>query len=144
MPEQLEAVKLIQNSNEAVLGTLEEAGPFTSAVSYFWMAEGQYGKLILLMSGLARHSKNLMKNPAASMLILEPGSAFIYERRRVAVQGQIRKVESPQAQIQYKETYRKFFPQSGVLFQLPDFHFCEMNIRELYFIGGFGKIQFFK
>lgn len=142
MQESSAALDLVKNGREAVLATLESEAPFTSAISYFWMPEVAYGKMILLMSHLARHTKNILQNSKVSLLVLESGSQYIYERKRVSVQGEIKKVSS--GQDIYKKKYLEIFPESEMLFQLPDFNFYEVLIQELYYVGGFGKIQSFR
>ena len=44
----------------------------------------------------------------------------------------------------YKKEYLRQYPSSSIFFTLSDFHFFEIKIEELYYIGGFGKIQSYK
>lgn len=141
-----QALDLIASSHEAALATLEDGKPFTSAVSYLHLpyqdntGTEKFGRLAVLLSSMARHTKNLMKNPDVSLLVLEKGDDYLYERKRVSVQGQAAPAAQEKAPA-YREEYLKLFPQSKILFSLPDFQFYEVKISSLYFIGGFGKIE---
>ena len=77
-------------------------------------------------------------------MILEPGSAYLYERKRVSVKGQATKVEAGNRVYALKAEYLKRFPKAEILFGLADFSFYSMKVEELYYVGGFGSIQTFK
>ena len=140
-----DAIALLAQGHEAVLATLEEERPFASAVSYLYrppIDPDRFGKLYLLMSALARHTKNVKKNSFASVFVIEDGEPYVYERRRVSAQGKLEEIPRATALFDtLKIQYLKLFPQASMLFSLPDFYFYELSIQELYFIGGFGKIQ---
>lgn len=137
------ALDLIAASNEAALSTLEEGKPFNSAVSYFYQAGEKFGTAVMLISSMAKHTKNLQKSPEVSLLVTEPGEAYVYERKRVSAQGTA--VLAPKEKFQdYQNQYLKLFPRAKILFSLPDFQFYEIKISSLHYIGGFGKIRNFK
>ncbi len=145
MPENREAaVKLIQEGREAVLATLEDSKPFTSAVNYLFEAGGGFGKIILLMSDLARHTRNAKATPHVSLLIAEHSDAPVYERKRVSAQGSFSQVPDAGRIQDYKNRYLSLFPKSQIFFTLADFRFYEIQITEIYFIGGFGKAESLK
>ena len=142
-----EAIGLLEQGREAVLATLEGEQPFTSAVGYLYElpADGiRFGKVLILMSELARHTKNTRRHSCASLMVLEEGDAPVYERKRVAVQGVLEQVQDPKQFEAYKKAYQTRYPSSQIFFTLSDFHFFELKIEELYYVGGFGKIQTFK
>src|SRR4051794_41255469 len=60
---------LIRSQRIAALGTLREASPFVSMVAY--AAEPDFGGLLLHLSRLAAHTRQLLANPQASLLISE-------------------------------------------------------------------------
>src|SRR5690349_1584264 len=68
-----EALSILCAEHEASLGTVEDGKPYVSAVGYVYRpaSEGGLGRLYLLLSDLARHSKNLARSSQASLLILE-------------------------------------------------------------------------
>lgn len=138
------AKRLIAEQEEASLGTLEGEIPFVSATSYlFEPGEGeQLGNFYLLLSRLARHTKNLQRNRTVSLLIVEnKPKVSIHERVRITVVGTIEEVGSEEERKWLQERYHKRFSWAGILFSLPDFHFYRLRPQEIYWIGGFGQVQ---
>lgn len=136
-----EAVELLKQSREAVLATLEEPGPFTSAVNCFWQDGGTFGRLVFLMSDLARHAKNTAKDSRVSLHIMETSLQPLYQRKRVSAQAKVVQVRDVPIFQQYKQKYLELFPQAAIFFTLADFRFYEADIYELYYIGGFGRAK---
>lgn len=155
-----EAFELLRKSNEGALGTVEEGRPFVSGAGFFYeegAAEARDypwsrlrgtrpkgrgeagGKILFLLSDLARHTKNLARNPAASLLIVEAAGGPIHEKKRLTLQGAVRRVEGRGEFERLKEKYLAVFPRAAIFFTLPDFRFYEMRIEEAHWIGGFGK-----
>lgn len=141
---QKEALEVISRAREAVLATLEDGKPFTSAVNCFYLPQEKWGKMIMLMSELARHTKNANKNPEVSLQILESSSLPLYQRKRVSLQGNLSPVKDSAVFESHKKHYLELFPEAEIFFKLSDFKFYELEINELYFIGGFGKIESIK
>ena len=143
-----EAVSFLESSHEGALATLEEGGPYVSAVCFLYdspkASQSRFGRIYLFLSGLARHTKNIRKNPKASLLAAGGGPEPNYVKKRVTAQGEIRPVNDPARRKNFQERYIKIFPSSGQFFTLPDFCWFEMDISELHFIAGFGKIETFK
>lgn len=142
-----EVAALLNQEKEAVLSTLEGEQPFASAVGYCYekpASGAKLGTLVILMSELARHTKNIRKHSRVSVMVIESGEAAIYEKKRVAAQGVIEEVRDKAKSDFYKQEYLERYPSTQIFFTLSDFHFFEMKIEELYYVGGFGKIQTFK
>ena len=139
------AVRLLQSSREGFLGTLENAQPFVSAVSYLFEsgAPHRFGKIGLLLSDLARHTQNLQRNPNVSLLVTEPGTQPVYAKKRATVQGLASAMKDPIHFTDFKLRYVEAFPSAEIFFTFRDFHFYEIEITELHWIGGFGKIETF-
>ena len=143
-----EALSLLENAHEGALATLEETRPFVSAVSFIYdptiKSGAQWGKVQLFLSGLARHTRNLQKNPNVSLLVTEAGSAPANERKRLTLQGTIRRAQDEAAFHEFKMRYVRIFPTSEKLFGFSDFQLFEIEISEIHWIAGFGKIETFK
>ena len=135
-------IDLLKAGSEAALGTIEESVPFVSAVSYVYeTSKDGLGSMMILISDLARHTQNLQKNPNVSLLVNEPGTAPIYERKRVSVQGTAAAVKDPEIFSRLKARYIKAFPSSEGFFNFKDFRFYEILISGMDLISGFGKIE---
>ena len=146
--EQDEISLLLERAHEGALATLEGGKPFVSAVGCLYVAGESgsettpvSGQIYFLLSDLARHTKNIRKHPQVSMHVLEKGDAPAYERRRASAQGQIAEIRDREEFENYKMRYLEMFPGGKIFFTLSDFHFFEIEIAEIYFVGGFGKIQ---
>ena len=142
------ALSLIACSYEGFLATIEGEKPFVSAVSYLYEVNPgdptKPGKVCLLLSELARHTRNFQKNPNVSLFILENNSAPVYERKRVTIQGTIHYVKDEERYKNFKIKYLQIFPSAEPLFTFQDFRFFEINIADLHLIGGFGKVDTFR
>ena len=137
-----EAHRLMKQNHEASLGTIGDDGnPFVSATGYVFQNEAMY----ILISDLARHSKNIQKNAHVSLLIVEANAkAPVHERKRVTVQGKAERVNDKAELETLKKIYLEHFPKAGIFFSLPDFRFYRVPVQELHWIGGFGKAETFK
>ncbi|HTL47636.1 MAG TPA: pyridoxamine 5'-phosphate oxidase family protein [Verrucomicrobiae bacterium] len=142
-----EALSILCAEHEASLGTVEDGKPYVSAVGYVYRPapEGGLGRLYLLLSDLARHSKNLARSSQASLLILEKKEGVpVHETRRMSLQGKVARVADAAFFASLKKEYLQLFPRSEMFFQLPDFRFYEMTPEEIHWIGGFGKAGTFR
>ena len=93
---------------------------------------------------MARHTRNIQKNPDVSLLVTENGPAPSYEKKRATLQGRIRWVKDETEFKKFKARYIQAFPTSEMFFTFSDFRFFEMEISELHWIAGFGKIETFR
>jgi len=136
--------KVLLKEGEASLATLEGDHPFVSGVNYlFRPEEGEgLGNFYLFLSALARHSKNIEKNPAVSLLVVErdPGVG-LPERKRLTVTGKAELVASDQEKKLLETQYVRQFPFSEIFFTLPDFRFYRIRAKTAYWIAGFGEIK---
>lgn len=136
--------KILLKEGEASLATLEEGGPFVSAVNYlFRPGEGEaLGDFYLFLSRLARHSKNIEKNPEVGLLVVErdPGVG-LPERKKLTVTGRAQLLRSEPETKLLGEQYRRQFPFSETFFMLPDFSFYRLRPSSAHWIAGFGEIK---
>lgn len=135
---------LIRESSEAALATLEQGHPYVSAVGYV-LADEMPLTLAVLLSRLARHTRNLEKNPAVSLLIQEEDKTVpVHERMRASLMGEAVPVQAKDRLLDLKERYVTRFPNSEIFFSLPDFLFYVVQPREIHWIGGFGRAHTFR
>lgn len=136
--------ELVKSSSEAALGTLEEKSsgaswPYISGTGYVVEDEARLSAAVFL-SRLARHTRNLQKNPRVSLLIIETGTrAPIHERARATLIGQAELIRDEKVSGNLKKEYLKRFPKAEIFFSLPDFAFYRIEPVEIHWIGGFGK-----
>ena len=140
MTEDFEEVKnLLRHTSEAALGTLEAGRPFVSGTGFVLEGEEKL-EVALLLSDLSRHTRNIKKNPAVSLLVVEENpQSSIHEKVRATLIGEVKLITDQDRFERLKKTYLKQFPRSDIFFSLPDFRFYELKPSEIHWIGGFGK-----
>lgn len=135
---------LVKSSHEAALATLEAGasgavGPYASATGYIVEDEARL-TVDIFLSRLARHTKNIIKNPSVSLLVMESKpEAPIHEKMRATLMGQAVPVQEKETFTRLKQAYLKKFPRAEVFFTLPDFTFYRIEPVEIHWIAGFGK-----
>lgn len=137
--------KLIKSSSEAALGTLEEdpsgaaARPYLSATGYVVEDEEKLSVAVFL-SKLARHTRNIQKNPCVSLLVVEAGTREpIHQRARATLIGKAVRIRDEENPGGLKREYLKRFPKAEIFFSLADFSFYRIEPSEIHWIAGFGK-----
>ncbi len=136
----LEAARLVLSGRWAALATLEDGAPAVSMVAY--APFGDLSRLLLHLSGLARHTKNLLDDPRASLAISLPdnGSGDPQELARVSLRGEAMPLdESTDEWATARELYVGRFPASEMRFELPDFFLFEFRPEQVMYVGGFGR-----
>jgi len=97
----------------------------------------------VFVSELAKHTKNLLTHPHASVLFIEPETAAknLFARQRLTLECRVREIgksDTMYAQ-QLNALAQKFGEIVGVLRTLPDFHLLALTPIRGQFVAGFGK-----
>ena len=109
--------------------------PFGSLTAY---VPDSRGCPIFLLSGLAQHTKNILKDPKTSLTVVDVHED-IQNAARVTVLGETLRV--PAAEEKTIEVfYLNFFPDAKNYRVLPDFHFYRLVPARIRYIGGFGEM----
>lgn len=134
------ARELAASQSTGVLCTLSEKKPgfpFGSVTPYVLDAQGSP---LFLMSGLAVHTKNLAVNPHASLLIAEPAQGEdALSAGRVNLLGQVA-ILAEHELAQARELYLAKHPESEQWVDFGDFNFYRLEISDIYYVGGFGRM----
>lgn len=128
---------LVNKSKLASLSTMYQGKPFGSLVAY---AVDDKGSPILFISDLAIHTKNLNKDGSCSVMISEADKENVFNSRRVTLIGKMVKVARKDAKAIQKAYLKKYEDAEGLL-QLEDFNFYKMEVEKVYWVGGFGDID---
>lgn len=143
-----EVLSLLESADEAAFGTIEDGEPYVSSVGILYEKNPESeetGRIFLLLSGLARHTRNLLRNPEVSLLLSDRSKGqSVHERPRLTIQGTAVLVQDAQASGKLKILYAGRFPGAGMFLSLPDFRFYEIIFRELHWVGGFGAVRTFR
>ena len=108
--------------------------PYASLVT---LTTDSAGAPTFLISKLARHTANLVKDPRASILVDETGAlADPLQGARLTVSG----VTEPVAEEAIKRRFLARHPEAEVYVRFPDFGFWRLRVEAAHYIGGFGRI----
>ena len=132
---------LVREQRVASLGTLRDGAPQVTLVS---IAEAfDFSAFYLHLSRLAFHTQNLLRNPRASLLIVEPDLAKADPQTlaRISILGNTEQVDQGDADYDSaKTTYLKKHPRSALQFQLGDFRLYRIVPVRMRYVAGFGRI----
>lgn len=133
-----EARELLNSRSFGVLSTLSlklEGFPFGSVVPYCLNDEGAP---VILISTIAEHTKNINADSRCSITILREGDD-VQSNSRLCLVGNMEKLPSEDKIT--AERYYRHFPKSRGYHQSHDFSFYRLTIKDIRYIGGFGRIH---
>ena len=131
-----EARGLVRQMLKAGLGTLDRdtGAPYVSLVI---VAPDADGSPVLLLSNLARHTRNAIADARASLLIDgTDSSGDPLTGPRLTLIGRLGRTTSPSA----RATFLSRHPAAAQFADFGDFSFWRLEIDGGQFIGGFGRI----
>jgi len=132
-----EARNLLRRARTATLATLnaDDGTPYASLVN---VATDVRGLPLLLVSTLAWHTRNLLAEPRASLMVAEvPASGDALTGPRVTVMGRFAKVEDAAM----KRRYLARHPAAELYAGFGDFAFWRMEPERAHAVAGFGRIE---
>jgi heme iron utilization protein len=132
-----EARRLLRRARTGTLATLNRDGgvPYASLVN---VATDLAGEPVILVSTLAWHTRNLLQDTRASLLVAEPpetGDALTGPR--VTVMGRFEKTEAPRVSRRYLARR----PEAAVYAGFGDFAFWRLVPEVIHAVAGFGRIE---
>lgn len=135
---QKDILKVITGSQTLTLATLGHDGPEASMATFSLL-----GSTILLhLSDLARHTKNIHAQPNIGLLIsAKPSpSDSPLNLPRLSLQGNIHPVDM-QHYTSAKSAYLAAIPEAEPLFTFSDFTLYAMHPSRIFWVGGFGNTR---
>tara|TARA_B100001094_G_scaffold229975_1_gene224578 strand:- start:509 stop:1330 length:822 start_codon:yes stop_codon:yes gene_type:complete len=133
---------LVGKASKGTLCTMsakKEGYPYGSFVIYSMYNNNP----IFLFSTLAEHTKNLIRNPKASLLISEDGDGNPLALGRITLVGDCVKLPKHEHE-SAKEKFLEKHPQSKSYADWNDFSFYQLEVSSIRYIGGFGKMSWVK
>jgi heme iron utilization protein len=127
--------RLMRLARTGALATLEPQGgrPLTTLVG---VASDFDGAPLFLMSTLSRHTKNLVGDARASLLLTgRPDRGDPLNHPRVTLNGRVERCAAPRAKIRYLQRNLK----AGLYAGFADFGLYRLRIEDVHFNGGFGR-----
>jgi len=135
-PTHAEAVKtLVHGSNMGTLSTHSshhDAYPFGSMMPFALDANG---RPLFLISSMAMHTQNIVNNPNVSLYMAEDRTeGELLGTARATLMGAVQRIDDEAA----TACYLKAHPNARHWVDYDDFSFYRMDVKHVYFVGGFG------
>jgi putative heme iron utilization protein len=134
-----QARTLVHLGRTGTLGTLSRRHPGHPFVSVMPYAPDERGRPLLLISTLAMHTQNLAADPRASLLVAQPGDDPL-ALARLTLMGNARRLASGERPAA-REAYLARHPNAIHWVDFDDFAFWRLEIADVYFVGGFGAMD---
>jgi putative heme iron utilization protein len=137
----MHARHLLLKEYRGVLSTHSKAMPgfpFGSVVPYCLDAEGCP---LILISRIAQHTHNLLKDNKCSLLVGERDAADVQAAGRLTLLAEAVKREDARLIEQAAQRYYRYFPDARDYHTAHDFDFWRLTPVRWRFIGGFGAIN---
>ncbi len=136
-----EVIDFRNNFKSVVLATISSDGDPDASYTPFDVDNG--GNILIFVSELAQHTKNLFHSPKISLLWIEgeEHSRNLFARRRLTLQCDATELHSGTAQwdaalTRMQQIHGKTI---GVLRSLPDFHLFTLEARHGNYVRGFAR-----
>lgn len=135
--------ELLNAQRIASLGTLNaEGGPFVSMVPF--AIEPGSACLVIHVSLLAPHTRNLLSNPVVSIMVMQPEVAGkpVHALPRISMDGTAARLrpESPHW-LAARQAYLARFPEVEPMTHLGDFSFVAIHPTAARQVAGFGTAR---
>ena len=131
--------ELLQRQEVAALGTLRRNEPFVSMVPYALLPDGV---LVVHVSRLATHTRDMEDHPGVSLMVLAQRSADVPAQAlaRATLQGDAQACPpGTEGHDAARAAYVARFPDSEPLFGFADFSLFRIVPRSVRFVGGFAQ-----
>ncbi|BBJ22883.1 HugZ family pyridoxamine 5'-phosphate oxidase [Candidatus Nitrotoga sp. AM1P] len=133
-----EARQMLRAHRYGALCTLSkkfDGHPFGSITPYLVDHDGS---LLILISTLAEHTKNIQYDPRVSLITHNQDSPHIQTQGRITVVGAAQIITDTD---KAGTRYLRYFPEAQTYFNMHDFSIYRIMPQSLRYIGGFGKIH---
>ena len=135
--------ELINAQRIASLGTLNaEGGPFVSMVPF--AIEPGAACLVIHVSLLAPHTRNLLSNPVVSIMVMQPEvtGAPVHALPRISMDGTAARLQSESPSwLAARQAYLARFPEAEAMTHLGDFSFVAIYPTAARQVAGFGTAR---
>jgi len=133
-----EARQFLRGTQSGILSTFSAkfgGYPFGSVAPFVL---GHDCQPIILISKIAEHTKNIAGNPKVSLLVFA-GAEDLQANARLTLLGEAIKIDKNDANLRAR--YLRYIPQAAGYFDMHDFSFYRIEIQQIRYIGGFGKMS---
>src|SRR5271157_170564 len=131
----LAAKKLLREARSGALATLMAGSgdPYCSLVNVATAADGSP---LLLISRLAVHTRNVLADPRASLMLDERRDGDPLQGARVMLIGTAAATDDAEARRRYLDRH----PEARMFADFADFAFYRVTVKTAHLVAGFGRI----
>lgn len=97
------------------------------------------GNPLFLISGMAEHTRNLERDPRASLMVAETGADDPLANGRVTMLGPCMRVEGDDARA--RSAFLAVHPNAAYYADFLDFGFWTLRVSAIRYIGGYGRMS---
>ena len=133
---------LMFDTRVAALGTLQGGDPAVSMVPFAARVTAEGTQLVVHVSGLAAHTRNMAAHPAVSLLLMAPDDPALMPQAlpRLTLQGQAQTLHpGDPGRAQAQALYLARFPDAADLFEFADFQLVQITVTEARLVAGFAR-----
>ena len=137
---ELDAARLFLTRRWAALATIDDGAPLATMVAY--APEARLEGVLLLLSELAQHTRNVMADPRVSLVVSDPdgGDEDPQLLPRATLIGEARPIASDTEEFAAARVlYLSHFPDADMRFELADFHLFRVVPSAVRYVGGFAR-----
>jgi hypothetical protein len=137
---ELDAARLFLTRRWAALATVDDGAPLATMVAY--APEAQLAGVLLLLSELAQHTRNMLADPRVSLVVSDPdrGDGDPQLVPRATLVGEARPIPAEAEEFAAARTlYLSYFPDAEMQFELADFHLFRLVPSGVRYVGGFAR-----
>jgi putative heme iron utilization protein len=132
-----EATKLLRSTRAGALATTTPEGtPFASLVTVATLPDGSP---ILLVSRLAKHTRNLEADPRLALLLARSGDGDPLAHPRLTIEGAATCVTEAGEHAAARARFLAKHPRAELYADFADFSFWRVGIERAQLVGGFGR-----
>ena len=131
-----DARRLVRRYSGGVLATQSLKFPGYPYASSLPFCTDQRGRIVVLISHLAEHTRNAERDPRTGFLV-SALTRDLQEQPRVSMIGDMALVDDPSIAVRYL----RFFPEAQQYLEIGGFRFFRIEPKSLRFIAGFGGIH---
>ena len=129
---------LVTAEATGTLATMKEGHPYGSLVAFAMAGP----KVVFLISEMAAHTKNLRMDTKASLLVAEKVVVDPLAHGRVTLVGECRVLErGTDEDDAAREAFVARHPRATIYADFKDFHCWTLDLSEVRYIGGFGRMS---
>lgn len=132
-----EALQFLRTTQSGVLSTFSAKFPGYPFGSVAPFVLDHSGQPVILISSIAEHTQNIIANPKVSLLVFA-GNEDLQANARLTLIGEAKQIGKEDMDLHAR--YLRYLPQAASYFDMHDFNFYRIEIAQVRYIAGFGRM----